>query len=361
MVLYVPMREIIGFSRCAGSPGPAADERTPACRGPVREPWKSALREAVRDPDELVDLLGLPEAIREGARRAAARFPLLVPRGFVARMRPGDPADPLLRQILPLPEEDAVTEGDLRDPVGDAEATIAPGLIRKYAGRVLLVSAGSCAVHCRYCFRRHFPYHEAPRGLAAWKPALERIAADSSLTEVILSGGDPLILGDEALEGLVESLAAVPHLERLRLHTRLPVVIPERVTDRLVRLLRTVRLTPVVVVHVNHPAELEGSCPGALERFVNAGILVLNQAVLLRGVNDDPETLVRLSDKLVRLRILPYYLHRLDRVEGAAHFAVSEARGLEIVAEMEGRLPGYAVPRYVKEVPGAPGKVVIRP
>ena len=327
-------------------------------RRPDRD-WKRALAGAVHNPDELITLLELPESLRKGARRAARRFSLAVPRSFIARMRPGDPEDPLLRQVLPLEAEEVEADGFVPDPVGAGPATLLPGLIQKYEGRVLLVTAGTCAVNCRYCFRREFPYGETPRGIEAWRPAIARIAADPRVSEVILSGGDPLIIDDTALARLAEELARVPHLKRLRVHTRLPIVIPERVTDELLSWLRGTRLTPVVVVHTNHPAELEGECAGALTRLVDAGITVLNQAVLLRGVNDDAEALVRLSERLVELRVMPYYLHQLDRVRGAAHFHVSEARGLDLVAEMRRRLPGYAVPRYVLEVPGAVSKVEI--
>lgn len=347
------MKDFTGLS--AGDPAQVAP-RIP----PERKGWKLAFRTAVRDPDELIDLLGLPERLREGARRAARRFPLMVPRDFIARMRPEDPSDPLLRQVLPLGEEEHEVEGFVRDPVGDNEATLSPGLIQKYEGRVLLIAAGSCAVNCRYCFRRHFPYEDSPRGLSAWKPALEMIKADSSVSEVILSGGDPLVLSDQALERMAGELAEIPHLKRLRVHSRLPIVIPERVDEDLIGWLRGTRLTPVFVVHSNHPAELVGGCAQALSRLVDAGIPVLNQAVLLRGVNDDPETMARLSERLVELRVLPYYLHQLDPVQGAAHFHVRESRGLEILAELRRRLPGYAVPRYVKEVPGAERKVEVR-
>lgn len=319
--------------------------------------WRRALRDAVRDPDELVDLLGLPELLREPARRAARLFPLVVPRAYLARMRPGDPADPLLRQVLPLGAEESSAEGDAADPVGDLDAMLAPGLIRKYRGRALLVAAGSCAVNCRFCFRRHFPYGDLPRGLPAWGPALERIAAETSLTEVILSGGDPLVLSDRALEGLARALAAIPHLRRLRVHSRVPIVVPGRVDEALLAWLRGTRLTPIVVVHANHAAELAGDCPAALSRLVDAGIPVLNQAVLLRGVNDDEEALAALCERLVDLRVIPYYLHQLDPVRGAAHFRVSESRGLEVLEALRRRLPGYAVPRYVREVPGAASKV----
>jgi EF-P beta-lysylation protein EpmB len=332
-----------------------------ARRRPAGASWKQALAAAARDPDELVDFLGLPEGLREGARRAARLFPLRVPRDFLARMRPGDPGDPLLRQVLPLEAEESPAEGHLRDPVGDGEASCLPGMIQKYRGRALLVLSGACAVHCRYCFRRHFPYSEIPRGLEAWEPALARIASDAGLSEVILSGGDPLVLPDSFLGELARRLAAIPHLRRLRVHSRLPVVIPERVDEDLLGWLRGTRLAPVVVVHANHPAEIVGACAKALRRLVEAGIPVLNQAVLLRGVNDDLETLARLCEGLVELGVLPYYLHQMDPVQGAAHFAVAEGRGAELVAGLRERLPGYAVPRYVKEVRGARSKVSLAP
>ncbi len=321
--------------------------------------WKRALREAVRDPDELIDALRLPDGLREPARRAARIFPLVVPRDFIARMRHGDPRDPLLRQVLPLDAEAAPAAGFTADPVGDAAAGIAPGLLGKYRGRVLLLAAPVCAINCRFCFRRHYPYGELPRGRLSLGPALSRIAADPSIREIILSGGDPLVLDDVSLSRLAESLAGIPHVRRLRVHSRLPIVIPQRVTRRLVAWLRSTRLTPFMVVHVNHPAELEGACPRALARLVDGGIPVLAQTVLLRGVNDDARTLEALCERLIDLRVMPYYLHQLDPVAGAAHFHVGEDRGREILAELRRRLPGYAVPRYVREVPGAPSKVPI--
>lgn len=351
------MTQVTAFSTAGSGSPPRARGDAPA----LPETWRAALAGAVRDPDELIALLGLPEGLRAAARRAARLFPLVVPRSFIARMRRGDPADPLLLQVLPSSAEDDRLEGYTEDPVGDGSATIAPGLIRKYEGRALLVASGVCAVHCRYCFRRHFPYGSTPRGAEAWAPALRALREDGGLREIILSGGDPLVLPDDPLARLVGALEEIPHLRRLRVHTRLPIVVPERVTDRLVALLRGSRLTPIVVVHANHPAELAGGCPEALGRLVDAGIPVLNQAVLLRGVNDDDATLASLCDSLATLRVRPYYLHQLDRVAGAAHFAVSEGRGREIVAALRRRLPGYAVPQYVREVPGAPSKVPIAP
>ncbi len=313
----------------------------------------------MRDPDELIDLLGLPDGLREPARRAARLFPLVVPRDFIARMRPGDPRDPLLRQVLPLDAEAAPAAGYTADPVGDAGAEIAPGLLGKYRGRVLLMASGLCAINCRFCFRRHYPYGDLPRGRLSLEPALRHIAADASIHEVILSGGDPLMGTDLALSRLAESIAGIPHVRRLRVHSRLPIVIPQRVTRRLIGWVRGTRLTPAMVVHVNHPAELAGACPPALARLVDAGIPVLAQTVLLAGVNDDARTLEALCERLIDLRVIPYYLHQLDPVAGAAHFFVSEERGRAILAELRRALPGYAVPRYVREVPGAPSKVPI--
>lgn len=319
--------------------------------------WRRQLAEAIRDPDELCDVLRLGEPHRTRARIAARIWPLVVPHSFVARMRPGDPHDPLLRQALPLAEEALAPPGFRADPVADLHAERAPGLLQKYASRVLLITTGACAIHCRYCFRRHFPYHDAPHGLAEWEPALTTIAADSSIHEVILSGGDPLVMTDDLLARLASRLDDIAHLRRLRLHTRVPIVIPDRVDEPLIGWLTGGRLRPIIVVHANHPNELDDICGGALRRLLDAGITVLNQSVLLRGVNDDVETLVSLSERLVDLGVMPYYLHQLDRVVGAAHFEVSESVGKRLVAELARRLPGYAVPRYVREIPGAPRKM----
>lgn len=300
-------------------------------------------------------------ALEVGQEGGADAFPLFAPPGFVARMRKQDPRDPLLRQILPLEEEGKVAAGFVSDPVGDGEARLAPGLLQKYRGRALLITTGACAVHCRYCFRRHFPYAEGPRSFEAWRPALERIAADATLEEVILSGGDPLTLVDSHLAELAEGIASIPHVRRLRIHTRLPTMIPERVNGELLAWLRGTRLTPIVVVHVNHPREFgpEANDPAAraLGQLVSAGIPVLNQAVLLAGVNDNVEVLEELCRSLVNLRVLPYYLHQLDPVAGAAHFYVAPERGRALVRELRARLPGYAAPRYVREVAGAVSKI----
>jgi EF-P beta-lysylation protein EpmB len=324
---------------------------------PAYASWQQALKDAVRDARELCRLVGIPAP--QGMDAGERNFPVFVPRGYIARMRQGDPHDPLLRQVLPLAAEGDSVPGYSCDPVGDVAAAVAPGLLHKYPGRGLIVTTPSCAVHCRYCFRRHFPYAD-DRGFQhdSW-PSLRHIEADNSIREVILSGGDPLTIVDERLAELAKRLAAIEHVTRLRVHTRVPIMIPQRVTDELTGWLRGTRLTPIVVLHVNHAQELDGPVSRALARLVDAGIPLLNQAVLLAGVNDNLGALVALSERLVELRIMPYYLHQLDRVAGAAHFSVTPERGAELIEQMRSQLPGYAVPRYVREVAGAASKLPV--
>jgi EF-P beta-lysylation protein EpmB len=318
--------------------------------------WQTEVKLAIRDPAELCRLLSLPAGLATAALGSIEQFPLFAPRPYLARIQPGNPADPLLRQVMPIVDEQAEVAGFVPDPLAEQTSTRAAGMLQKYRGRALLITTGACAIHCRYCFRRHYPYDGAPKSLAAWAPALAEIESDPSIDEVILSGGDPLMLVDASLAALVERLASIPHLRRLRVHSRLPIVIPQRVTDALLAWLTGTRLTPVFVVHANHPAELDDTVARAIAQLVEARVLVLNQAVLLRGVNDDEETLAQLSERLIDLRVTPYYLHQLDAVAGAAHFAVPESRGIELVAALRARLPGYAVPRYVQEIPGATSK-----
>jgi EF-P beta-lysylation protein EpmB len=321
--------------------------------------WHQSLAEAIRNPDELIELLELPDDLRKPARRAAKLFPLLATRSYVARMRPGDRHDPLLAQVLPLGIEADVVPGFGADPVGDAGARRAPGLLHKYHGRALFVTTGACAVHCRYCFRRHYPYGDEPRRLDDWDEALATIAGDTSLHEIILSGGDPLMLTDARLESLCSRIAEIGHVRRLRVHTRLPIVLPDRITDRVIDILLAAGPAPILVVHANHPNELLNDCGAALRRLVRAGITVLNQAVLLRGVNDSVDALAGLCEGLVDLGVIPYYLHQLDRVAGAAHFEVDEMTGRQLIVELRRRLPGYAVPRYVRETAGGEYKEVV--
>jgi EF-P beta-lysylation protein EpmB len=333
------------------------DSRT--SRRPILRTWRDELRLAVREPAELLVALDLPAELADSARQAAGSFPLFAPWPYIGRMKKGDPADPLLRQVLPLADELVEQPGYSIDPVGDTAARLAAGLLQKYSSRTLLVTTGACAIHCRYCFRRHFPYSESPKAPDAWQPAIDRIVADESIDEVILSGGDGLTLVDGHLRELARRLAAIPHVRRLRVHTRLPIVIPQRVTSDLLDWLRGTRLAPIMVVHANHPQEIDEEVAAALTRLIEAGIPVLNQAVLLRGVNDNASALIELSRRLVDLRVMPYYLHQLDRTVGTAHFEVPISRGLELIAQMRRSLPGYAVPRYVQEVAGESHKRVL--
>lgn len=319
--------------------------------------WQAELADAVRDPDELCRLLDLDPTAAEAARGGAAAFSLLVPRAFVARMRKGDPHDPLLRQVLPTGDELRAVEGFGADPLEEMTALAAPGLVKKYAGRALLLATGACAVNCRYCFRREFPYAESGATRAGVEAGVEAIAADDSIHEVILSGGDPLLLDDDRLGRLVARLEEIPHVRRLRIHSRLPIVLPSRVTDGLAAILAATRLACVVVVHANHPAELDASVAAAVARLGGARAILLNQAVLLAGVNDSADVLAQLSERLIEIGVVPYYLHLLDRVRGTAHFEVSEEKARRLHESLRARLPGYAVPRLAREVPGEPAKV----
>ena len=321
--------------------------------------WQQQLQQAIRDPAELCRQLGLPDALVPAAREAGQDFPLFAPRPFVSRIESGNPADPLLRQLLPISEELSITPGFTADPLSEQGTHSVPGLLQKYHGRALLVTTGACAIHCRYCFRREYPYHESPAAARLWQPAIDQLAADPQIEEVILSGGDPLTLVDSQLSELVERLQAIPHLKLLRIHTRLPIMIPGRICDSLLDWLTATRLQPIMVIHANHANELDGEVAESLERLSRAGILLLNQSVLLSGVNDDAETLANLSRRLIELRVQPYYLHQLDRVQGAAHFEVPVERGQQILRQLSSMLPGYALPRYVQELPGQPAKTPI--
>ncbi len=326
---------------------------------PLAEPdaWVSALREAYTSPEQLLEDLGLTTDAVGLAAEATRQFSFRVPRPFVSRMVAGDPDDPLLRQVLPRGEELLEAPDFVADPVGDRSAQRSPALLHKYAGRGLLMLTGGCAINCRYCFRREFPYADAV-GSARLEGAMEVLREDSSLTEVILSGGDPLLWEDRRLAGLIDRLEEIPHLVRLRIHTRLPVVLPQRVTPALCDRLARSRLSCVVVLHVNHPRELDDEVAAACAHLRRAGVTLLNQAVLLRGVNDDCPVLAALSEKLFALGVLPYYLHLLDRVRGATHFEVPEERALELYRTLHARLPGYLLPRLAREEPGAPGKTL---
>ena len=328
---------------------------------PVRQlesrTWQQELAEAITSPEELAAVLGLRPEDLAGADAAGRHFHLRVPRGFVARMRRGDPGDPLLRQVLPVAAELADEADYVADPVGESAALRTPALLQKYRGRALLITTQACAVHCRYCFRREFPYTEQSGDAPRWSEALAEIAADPSLEEIILSGGDPLSLSNARLENLTRALTAIPHVRRFRVHTRQPVVLPSRVDEGLLHWLRATTRPIVFVLHVNHPNELDAELAAACAKLRATGVTLLNQSVLLAGVNDDAPVLAELSLRLFEAGVLPYYLHALDRVRGAAHFAVPDGRARALAGQLAARLPGYLVPRLVREVPGAPAKV----
>lgn len=320
--------------------------------------WRGSMKRAIRSAGELRRHLNLdpPVGDPDGSNAEDRGFPVFVPLEFAARMKPGDPNDPLLRQVLPLPEEANSPDGFSSDPVGDLHAAVAPGLLHKYHGRALAITTGACGIHCRYCFRREFPYSENSSRGDHLELALKYLRENDSIEEVLLSGGDPLTLTDDSVAKLMQQIESIPHVRRLRWHTRMPIVIPSRVTDAWIERMQASRLTSWVVVHCNHPAELDSETGAALMRLVDAGVPVLNQAVLLRGVNDDVDVLESLCRRLIDLRVMPYYLHQLDRVRGAAHFEVDQECGRALVSQLESRLPGFAVPRFVCEQAGQASK-----
>lgn len=317
--------------------------------------WKAEWRASVTDAATLIEALGLSEA--DAARLGLDRspdFPLRVPRPYLAKIRRSDPDDPLLLQVLARQLERQ--PGGVDDPTGDGAARVGPGLLHKYRGRVLLVSTGACAIHCRYCFRRHYPYAEDHASSGQWSLAVAAIAADPDVREVILSGGDPLSLDTPKLAALTTQLARLPQLIRFRIHTRLPAVLPARVDADLLRWLEDLPWRTRVVLHINHAREIGQDVAEAVAKLRAVGADVLNQSVLLRGVNDSVDALVELSEALDTARILPYYLHQLDPVQGAGHFDVADAVARGLHAAMQAKLPGYLVPRLVREIPGQPGK-----
>lgn len=333
------------------SPGARITSTTPVGSSDWRQQW----REAVTDARELLSLVGL-EHLAGALPTDDAGFSLRVPRGFVARMRQGDARDPLLLQVLPQLAELLEAPGYSVDAVGDMAARSAQGVLHKYEGRALLIASGSCAINCRYCFRRHFPYGDEMAAAGQWRKALEHVRQDDSIRELILSGGDPLSLATAKLEELTQGLAEIPHVTRLRIHTRLPVVLPARIDDAFQRWLADLPLQKVVVLHANHAHEFDTHVDQACARLRDAGATLLNQTVLLRGINDDADALAALSERMFAAGVLPYYLHQLDRVQGAAHFEVDDARALALVAELRGQLPGYLVPKLVREVGGEASK-----
>ncbi len=323
--------------------------------------WQRELAQAITTPGELAAALGLSPDRLAGNTEAADLFALRVPRGFVARMRQGDPHDPLLLQVLPLARELDAVPGFGADPLAELGQMRQPGLLQKYRGRTLLVASGACAVNCRYCFRREFPYGEASLTSRAIDAVLQAVADDTSIEEVILSGGDPLTLSDQRLDTLLTAIGQMSQVRRIRIHTRLPVVLPERVDAGLLAVLGRVPRPLVVVLHANHANELDANVARAAADLAQASAALLNQSVLLRRVNDNAAALIALSQRLFDIGILPYYIHLLDAVRGAAHFRVGERRARRILGEVAAALPGYLVPRLARERPGAPAKEILAP
>ena len=321
--------------------------------------WKDILADLITDADELCELLDLDDLDRETLKESCAGFPLRAPRPYVSRIKPADPLDPLLLQILPRTEELITTDTAQLDPLHEQQFSPVPGLLHKYHGRVLIVLSGSCAIHCRYCFRRHFPYQDARIGKGEWQEILDYIKADTSITEVIFSGGDPLNSTDASLARKCDDLAAISHLRRLRIHTRQPVMIPQRINQECLAWMSQTRLDVVMVLHSNHAQEIDCRVKKALIDLKSAGITLLNQSVLLKGINDSAETLAELNERLFECGVLPYYLHMLDPVQGAMHFAVPPQRAMQIKAELQAVLPGYLVPRFAVEEPHANNKTTL--
>lgn len=324
-----------------------------------REDWIAQLGDIITDPDELLRILHLenhPQLL--AGRDARSLFALRVPRSFAARMEPGNPDDPLLRQVLTAREEFIQTPGYSNDPLEEQDNAL-PGVLHKYQNRALMILKGGCAVNCRYCFRRHFPYSENQGNKRTWQGAIDYFSHQPALDEIIFSGGDPLMAKDHELDWVLTGLEGIPHIKRLRIHSRLPIAIPARITPALVDRLARSRLQILLVNHINHANEINDEFRAAMARLRQAGVTLLNQSVMLRGVNDNPDTLASLSNALFDAGVMPYYLHVLDRVQGAAHYMISDDEAREIMRGLMERVSGYLVPKLTREIGGEPSKTTI--
>lgn len=348
-----------------------SDPKSFAASHPAECTWQDELRNAIRTNRELIAKLNLdihaapnnPPKISTDAQgestfdsSALTEFPVFVTESFLRKMRPRDWNDPLLRQVYIAAAENEYRSGFEIDAVGDLASAKQDGILQKYHGRALLIMTGACAIHCRYCFRRHFPYSSGPKTQQDWEYAIAELERDPSLHEIILSGGDPLMQTDRRLAWLVRRLEQNSNLKTIRLHTRLPIVLPSRVTEQLLTIIERSSTEVVIVVHANHPNEIDEQVVTSLQLLRDSGAILLNQSVLLAGINDDAHVLEELSHRLFQAGVLPYYLHQLDRVHGAAHFEVEISRGLELIRQLESRLPGYLVPKYVQEIAGESSK-----
>ncbi len=316
--------------------------------------WKAELSRAVTTLAELARLVDIDPA--QMSTDAHEEFRLLVPHPYIARIRRGDPEDPLLRQILPAASEILPQPGYSQDPLKEEDYSVTPGLIHKYKSRALLIAGTHCAINCRYCFRRHFPYQAHRNSRNDWSQALDYLRSHPELNEVILSGGDPLAINDRQLQWLSQEIETISHIRRLRIHTRLPVVIPARIDASLTDWISHLKLQTVVVLHINHPNEIDLPLQKALARLKDTGATLLNQTVLLKGINNCAHTLTQLSEQLFAAGVLPYYLHQLDTIKGAAHFHVDPEQARHIYRQLLANLPGFLVPRWVAEIPGRASK-----
>jgi len=321
--------------------------------------WQNQLKNMVTEPSELCRLLGMDKTQQQAIEKACGSFPLRVPHSYLSRIEHNNLKDPLLLQILPSAKELISPNSFTSDPLQEADSNPVPGIIHKYHGRVLLISTSSCPIHCRYCFRRHFPYEENRNSRQQWQTSLRYIEQNPDIKEVILSGGDPLSCSDSQLEWLCQQLDAIPHLRYLRLHSRFPITIPQRITPQCLEWLSCRRLQVTMVLHCNHPNEINAEVSQSLAAMKSSGITLLNQSVLLKEVNDDIETLAALSEELYHQGVLPYYLHLLDKVQGASHFDVPEGRAIELHQALQAQLPGYLVPKLVREQAGERHKTLI--
>jgi len=324
-----------------------------------RQSWQQQLAQGFSKPAELLEYLALDPCGLTLSQEAQNSFAMRVPRCFADRMEKGNPNDPLLRQVLPLHAETLAKDCFTADPLAETSAILAPGVLKKYHGRVLFTLTTSCAINCRYCFRRHFPYQDHRQSQQVWQQRLALIAEDPSISELILSGGDPLMLSDKVLAPFLQQVANIKHLKRLRIHSRMPVVLPARMTEELLQSLQALPQSVALVIHANHANELDQDVAMALAPFARAGISLLNQSVLLAGINDDLSTLINLSERLFAIGVLPYYLHLADKVSGTAHFVIDDKVAKQLFAGLQAHCPGYLVPRLVREIPGKASKTLV--
>lgn len=314
--------------------------------------WQTQLSECISSISELCDYVGISRLNIE------TPFKIKVPKAFADRIQKNNPEDPLLLQVLTQTQELEITEGFCADPLQEKSFNPLPGLLHKYHGRVLVMLHGTCAIHCRYCFRRSFPYENNKPGLSGFKKIIDYLNQDPSIEEIIFSGGDPLINSDSMLSSLLSQLNTIPHLKRIRFHTRLPIVLPDRITDELITALKTTHCQLIMVIHSNAAEEVDHSVYLALQKL-KPHMILLNQAVLLKNINDTKEKQIKLHKRLFECGVLPYYLHLLDKVEGIAHFEVSQEQAKKLMLEIQAELPGYLVPKLAQEVPKEKSKKVI--